>query len=159
LKINLAVISTRSGSGDACILNVDLFDESGKSVRVFQVGDIAKIECNIKCELYIEDLTVGFIIRDCLGNDVFGTNTYYLKVGRQNYKAGENLVTVFTLPLNLGSGNYSLCTAVHSHETHLENNYDWWDQCLVFQVIPSNSFSFIGIASLPVEVAITKEGK
>lgn len=148
--------STRSGSGDAYILNVDMFDEGGKPIRVFQVGDVAQIRCNIVCKVYLENLTVGILIRDRLGNDVFGTNTYHLKVGKQHYEAGENLEFVFTLPLNLGSGNYSLSAAIHSYETHLENNYDWWDQCLIFQVIPNNSFSFIGLSALPVQAEIQR---
>ncbi len=150
---------TRSGNGRASIIDVEMKDQGGHQARAFQVGDITSIQCKISCKIALENPTVGILIRDRLGNDVFGTNTYHLKVEEQCYAPGENIEVTFTLPLNLGCGTYSLCVAIHSHDTHLENNYDWWDQCLVFQVIPSNSFSFIGIASLPVEIAINREMK
>ena len=87
---------------------------------------------------------------------MFGTNTYHLNTPKHSHGPGETTIATFTIQLNLGQGNYSLCIAVHSGDTHLENNYDWWDQCLVFQMIPNNSFKFIGIAALPVEVEIQK---
>jgi hypothetical protein len=39
----------------------------------------------------------------------------------------------------------------------LVENCDWWDQCLVFQVSPGDESSFVGVASLPAEVVITRE--
>ena len=75
----------------------------------------------------------------------------------QHVSIGDSFVAEFSMPLNLGVGNYSLTIALHPGWTHLESNYDWWDQCLVFQVIPGDSFDFIGIASLPVEVTLKKD--
>ena len=150
---------TRSGSGQARILNVDMLDESNRPARAFRVGDITRIRCHIAFNAFLENPTVGILIRDRLGNDVFGTNTYHLDIGEHSYKEGERANFVFSLPLNLGSGNYSLTVAVHSHETHLEDSYDWWDQCLVFQVIPNDSFSFIGLAAIPVMATIEKGDK
>jgi len=148
---------TRSGSKEASILKVEMFDGTGRPARAFRVGDNARISCHIAFNTRMENPTVGISIRDRLGNDVFGTNTYHLKIEAHSYKAGESTNVVFYLPLNLGCGNYSLTVAVHTRDTHLENNYDWWDQCLVFQVIPNESFSFIGLAAIPVEVKIQKE--
>ncbi|MBC8462486.1 MAG: ABC transporter ATP-binding protein [Deltaproteobacteria bacterium] len=148
---------TRSGNKEARILKVEMFDGTGRPARAFRVGDNARISCHIAFNTPMENPTVGISIRDRLGNDVFGTNTYHLKIEKHSYKAGEGTNVVFYLPLNLGCGNYSLTVAVHTRDTHLENNYDWWDQCLVFQVIPNESFSFIGLAAIPVEVKIQKE--
>ncbi|MCK4794987.1 MAG: ABC transporter ATP-binding protein [Desulfobacteraceae bacterium] len=148
---------TRSGSDEAHVLNVEMFDETGRPARAFRVGDNVRINCHIIFNNSMENPTVGILIRDRLGNDVFGTNTYHLEIGEHSYKAGESANVVFYLPLNLGCGNYSLTVAVHTRDTHLEDNYDWWDQCLVFQVIPNDSFSFIGLAAIPVEVTIQKE--
>jgi len=149
--------STRSGSGLARLVDIEMLDIAGQPARAFLVGDIAKIRCNISFNTSLENPTIGILIRDRLGNDVFGTNTYHLKIGKHSYKAGEYVTVVFTLSLNLGCGNYSLVTAVHSRDSHLEDNYDWWDQCLVFQVIPNDSFQFIGSAALPTKVEIQRE--
>lgn len=149
---------TRSGTGRASILTVEMFDKTDKPARAFRVGDTAKIKCHVAFNAFIENPTTGILIRDRLGNDVFGTNTYHLKVREQSYKQGERSTVVFSLPLNLGPGNYSLSVAMHSRDTHLEDNYDWWDQCIVFQVIPNDSLTFFtGLAAIPVEVEIQKE--
>jgi len=147
---------TRSGSGKAKIEKVELFDDKGKSVRAFSVGDKAKICCHIKFNFSMESPTVGILIRDRLGNDVFGTNTYHLEKRNDFYKAGETFVFTFNIDLNLGPSNYSLTVGVHSKDNHLEDNYDWWDQCLIFQVIPNNSFKFEGLVSLPVNVRVNR---
>ena len=159
IETELGRSSTRSGTGDAHILKVEMFDGKDQQARAFRVGEIAKIHCHIAFNAPIDNPTVGIAIRDRLGNEVFGTNTHHMKIERQSYEAGEKVTAVFTLPLNLGYGNYSLSVAIHTGDTHLENNYDWWDQCLVFQVIPNDSFVFIGLAALPVEVEMLRRPK
>jgi len=148
---------TRSGTGEASIVNVEMVNSSEQPARVYRVGEMAKIICQVRINNEIECPNVGILLRDRLGNDVFGTNSHHLNAETQQISAGHTFLAEFLMPLNLGVGNYSLSVALHPGWTHLENNYDWWDQCLVFQVIPGNSFDFIGIASLPVEVTLKKE--
>jgi lipopolysaccharide transport system ATP-binding protein len=149
-------LMTRSGTGEASILKVEMLNEKNQPARGFQVGEAAKIVCQIGINTYLENLNAGILIRDRLGNDVFGINSSHLKEDTRHFKAGDNLAVEFTLPLNLGSGSYSLSTAVHSGATHLEGNYDWWDRCLVFQIVPRNSTKFIGVVSLPVDIKVNK---
>ena len=111
-------------------------DGRNQSSRAFRVGDMAKIKVCVSFRSNIDNPTVGIAIRDRLGNDVFGTNTYHMNANKGKFGPGDAIDVIYKLPLNLGYGNYSLCAAVHSHDTHIEDNYDWWDQCLVFQVIP-----------------------
>jgi lipopolysaccharide transport system ATP-binding protein len=151
-------VMTRSGTGEASILNVDMLNEDRQAARGFQVGELARIVFQIGVNTNLKNLSVGILIRDRLGNDVFGTNTSQSEESRR-LKAGDKLEVEFKLPLNLGSGNYSLSVAVHSGATHLEGNYDWWDQCLAFQVVPGNSTSFVGVVSLPVEIMVRKGKK
>jgi lipopolysaccharide transport system ATP-binding protein len=150
-------VMTRSGTGEASILKVELLNEKNQPARGFQVGEPAKIVCQIGINTYLENLNVGILIRDRLGNDVFGTNTLHLNSESKKLLTGDNLEIEFKTRLNLGNGSYSLSVAVHSGDTHLAGNYDWWDQCQVFQVIPGNSFDFIGVASLPLDVMVKKE--
>jgi len=147
---------TRSGNKKAYIDDLDLFDMKGRSARAFQVGDKVLIRCQVKFREAMENPTVGILIRDRLGCDIFGTNTFYLGKDEENFQDGEQIDVCFTLDLNLGYGSYSLCVAVHSGADHLRENYDWWDQCLSFQVIPNNSFYFLGVAALPLKVEIRK---
>jgi homopolymeric O-antigen transport system ATP-binding protein len=140
---------TRSGSKEAEIVAVELSDATGQPRRLFEVGEAATLRCEIRINQPMPTPTVGFVIRDRLGRDVFGTNTFHLGVVPRACAPGEALAASFELALNIGPGHYSLSNAIHRGRVHVEGNYDWWDQALVFQVRPNRSFSFDGIAALP----------
>lgn len=140
----------RSGNQAALIQSVDML-ESNQSVRAVRIGDSVIFRVEILVNDHIQDLTVGLLIRDRLGNDVFGTNTWHLGNSRQHLCAGERCFVEFNLPeLNLGVGNYSVSFALHSGDAHITNNYDWWNQALVFQIIPGQGPHAIGVSYLPV---------
>lgn len=140
----------RSGNRAAVIQFVDMLDAHG-SVRAIKIGDAARFRVWIEIHETLTDLTVGLLIRDRLGNDVFGTNTWHLGNSRRNVRPGENLSVDFEFPaLNLGVGNYSVSFALHSGDNHIINNYDWWNQALVFQVILGSGPLSIGVSYLPV---------
>jgi len=144
-------LETRSGDGQANIVSVEMTDESGNPTRAFRVRDRARIVCQIECQKAMENPTIGFSIRDRLGNEIFGTNTFHLNLlGTSTAKKGDTVRVIFETEINLGCGNYSLSVAVHAGRVHLEGNYDWWDQVLVFQVIPGDQYSFVGTTFLPV---------
>jgi lipopolysaccharide transport system ATP-binding protein len=147
---------TRSGNGRARIASVEMTDSDQRVRRTFQVGDAARISCHIDFRADIEAPTVGILVRDRLGNDVFGTNTYYLNVVEPRICAGERLTATFATRLNLGPGSYSLTVAVHTDRSHCEESFDWWDRALVFEVVPSGTVHFLGSALLPIEACLEK---
>ncbi len=149
-------VATRSGTGQARLRSVDMFNASGQPARAFRVGETAIIRCRIKFHDTLRNPTTGFIIRDRLGNDIFGTNTHHLNLQTQSYRSGDEIDVIFTLELHLGCGNYSICAAVHEGSEHVAHSYDWWDQCLVFEMIPNNSYHFIGCAELPVKAELRR---
>jgi lipopolysaccharide transport system ATP-binding protein len=85
---------------------------------------------------------------------VFGTNTYHLNVFEAEVAPGELLEATFRIRLSVGDGTYSVSVAVHTDATHVDENFDWWDQALVFQVVPAPAYRFVGSALLPVEVRL-----
>ena len=150
-------ISTRSGSGAARITYVDITKTDGSSAQSFLVGEEVVLQCSVDFKKDMSHPTIGLLIRDRMGNDVYGTNTHHLGHTDMTVKAGESYDVHFSLPLNIGPGNYSVCVAVHAGESHLEENCDWWDQCLVFQVVPGNESPFVGVAALPVHADMKKK--
>ncbi len=142
----------RSGNGHATIEVVDLLSR-GNSVRALKTGDPATVRIRAICHKALDELTVGILIRDRLGNDVFGTNTFYHNLSYKDLTAGEILVTEFRFPsLWLGVGTYSVTVALHRREAHPAGNYDWVDRALVFQVVPSDAPPFIGVCNLCVDI-------
>ena len=141
---------TRSGSGDAAIQSVELLVD-GVTVRSLTSGVPATIQIKGTTAAPVDELTAGIVIRDRLGNDVFGTNTHHHHVSKMKVPAGDSFLVEFHFPaLNLGLGSFSVSAALHSRDVHIAANYDWWDRALVFQVLPGDAPTSIGVCCLPV---------
>jgi len=147
-------IVTRSGDRRAVIGDVELMNTAGETSRSFTVGETAQVACAVEFRAAVEDPTVGLLIRDRLGNDVYGTNTHHQQINLGQFAARACAEVRFTLPLRLAPGRYSLTLAVHSGRTHLADNYDWQDNAIVFAIVPGTEAPFTGTAFLPVEVAV-----
>ncbi|MCX7714943.1 MAG: ABC transporter ATP-binding protein [Clostridia bacterium] len=145
---------TRSGTQDAYIDHVQILMGS-TPVRAFQSGSHITFQVVSVCRNDIEELTAGILIRDRFGNDVFGTNSFHHEKSLYKIKAGQQVIYEFVFPsLRLGRGSYSLTAALHSRDTHVANNYDWWDQTLVFQVLPGNTPYAIGVCDIDVHINV-----
>jgi lipopolysaccharide transport system ATP-binding protein len=144
--------TTRSGTGDARILRIDLLDGEGKSVRALRSGEQARIRVEFETLRELPALSAGILIRDALGNDVFGTNSYHHGVAITQ-TAGQTQVEFAFDNLALGRGDYSITAALHSRDTHLAGNYDWWDRAVVFQMVPGSRPLSIGVCDLAVTIA------
>jgi lipopolysaccharide transport system ATP-binding protein len=150
--------SVRSGDQKATVEAVDLLDAHGHSVRALASNSPARIRVTLSVHAPIASLTVGFLIRDRLGNDAFGTNTFHLNAPVQPLAAGKRYACDFALDaLALGPGHYSITVALHESHTHLVRNHDWWDQALVFQVLEAQGRYGVGIANLGVASAGIRE--
>ncbi|HRD32792.1 MAG TPA: ABC transporter ATP-binding protein [Rhodocyclaceae bacterium] len=143
---------TRSGNGAASISSVDLL-VGGESTRAAACGEAVSLRVRGECRDAIDDLTVGIAIRDRLGNDVFGTNTFHLGKPGRAIVAGEAFQVDFVFPrLLLGLGTFSASVALHRDDAHIGSNFDWWDRALVFQVVPGALPLGVGVCNLPVDV-------
>ena len=142
---------TRSGSGDAVIEEVELF-EGGRPVRALPVGAELAIRIRGRARRDLEDLTAGISIRDRLGNEIFGTNTHHLGLECE-VPAQGGFEVAFHLAANLGVGNYGLTVALHAGAVHVEGSYDWWENALVFQVVPGGERPFVGAIHLPARAS------
>ena len=152
-------MTTRSGTFEARIAAIDLLDADGRPARAFTVGERARIRARVEFTSAVVAPTVGILIRDRVGNDVFGTNSFHLAPIEGTYEPGEEMTVDFDIQLNLGVGGYTLTAAVHSDATHLVNNYDWWDKVIGFQILPGPAPPFIGSAWLPVRLHVERHGK
>jgi len=142
-------LQTISGSGEATIDDAVLINERDEPVETVNVGQVVKLKFVVKVISDIPELVFGYMIKDRLGQPVFGTNTYHLKREMKAVKGGTRLVFVVRFSANLGEGSYSVAAAVHASETHLGKNYEWRDFALVFKVANLDKVTFTGVAWLP----------
>lgn len=141
---------TRSGNGAVHIELADLLSE-GESMRAIVAGKPVRIQLRLQARRPLEDFTIGLLIKDRLGNDVFGTNTHHMLQALGPIAVGEIKDLFFDFPsLALGPGHYSITLAAHASADHLAGNYDWWERALVFQVMPAQGIHTIGLCHMPL---------
>jgi lipopolysaccharide transport system ATP-binding protein len=150
---------TVSGSGEAVIDSIWLEDAAGNHVEFVGVGDPVDLVIRVRVESAVERLVVGYVIRDRLGQAVFGTNSFYTGQVVEDAQAGEQFEFRAHFPMNLGVGTYSFSVALSSTETHLVNNYEWRDLALVFTVANTQRATFVGMAWMPPQIIISACGR
>ena len=140
----------RSGTGEVNIANVRL-TQGGKEISNLFEGDALRITLDIDICQALPGLTVGILLRDRLGNEVFGTNTHHLGLTQplSDLKAGQQRSLHFDIHrLSLGPGSYSLSVAAHGADSHLSGNYDWWDHARTLEVGRGSGSAFTGLVRL-----------
>lgn len=145
-------VQTTSGTGEARVESIALLNENNEAVEFINVGQWVRLKVEIRIHTNLPELTFGYMIKDRLGQPVFGTNTHLLGVEICQLKQGEKLTLVFSFPANIGLGSYSVSTALHVAENHLAANYEWRDLALMFNVVNIDRNPFVGISWIPPEV-------
>lgn len=141
------------GTFDARIKQVAICGENSRS-NVISSGENAVIAVDIEPSRDIDDLTVGIIIRDKYGQDIFGTNTFHHAVA-VNLKRNRMMTCAFKMRMDIGPGKYSVTAALHSHDTHLEDCFHWADNIASFDISGNYDRQYIGVCKLYPEIDVT----
>ncbi len=147
---------TESGSGEAHIIDIALLDDSGAPIEIARVGQSVRLRLRARSQQAINSLVFGYMIRDRLGQSIFGTNTHHTDQVLKNISSNELLEFEAAFPLQLGPGSYSVSIALHADETHISKNYLWRDLALVFNVVNLEQPMFVGCAWIPSQIKVTR---
>jgi lipopolysaccharide transport system ATP-binding protein len=139
-------MQTRSGSGEASIESIALYNENGLPIEIVTVGQPVELKVQVKINSFVPELVVGYMIKDRLGQSIYGTNTHHLESKVNELMAGAQLEYKFKFAANIGVGSYSIAVALHTADTHLGTSYEWRDLALVFNVINVDKTPFVGSA-------------
>lgn len=150
---------TVSGTGEAMVDAIWLEDAAGNRVEFVGVGDPVELVIRVRVDSAIARLVIGYMIRDRLGQAVFGTNSFYTDQVIENAQAGDVFEFRASFPVNLGVGTYSFSVALSSTETHLVNNYEWRDLALVFTVANTQRTTFVGMSWIHPQITISARGR
>jgi lipopolysaccharide transport system ATP-binding protein len=149
-------VQTTSGTGEASVVEIALFNERGDALEMVNVGEDVTLQIKMQANAPIPHLVLGYMIKDRLGQPIFGTNTHHTHQTLENLKPGDLITFRISFSMALGPGSYSIATALHSTDTHLENNYEWKDLALIFSVVNVDKESFIGTSWIPPNIAISR---
>lgn len=148
-------IQTVSGSFDVELAKWELTNTKGEPLEVVTTGQTVQLKVTARVNRAVDQLVLGFMIKDRIGQPVFGTNTHHLKQTLYDLQAGQNIQFDIELTANLGPGTYSVALALHADHSHVGKNYEWRDLAVVFNVVNANHIEFVGVTCLPHRLTIT----
>jgi len=148
----------RHGNFDAALIEVKLLNAAGEEVGAVSAGETCIISISALVMEKVESAVVGIMIQDRLGNEIYGTNTGFHGKKIDEVIKDESILVHFSLPMNIGPGNYSLTAAIHPDEYGHQGHFDWVDKALSFQVLPSEP-KFIGFSKLDPIISIFRGQK
>ena len=134
------------GTGQVQISAVEVIG-SGSRGATMSAGERAEIRLELQAREAVPDATVGILIRDRFGQDVFGTNSHQLDQPL-TLVAGGRYRVVFRLAMALGPGKYTVTAAVHRQETHVDDCFHWRDRAAVFEIAGFSGQRFSGLCGL-----------
>ena len=139
--------SLRHGSFQAKILSVQLYDYEEKQKSIFVSGDQMVIQVEFIAHEFIAELTIGIMIRNRYGFEIYGTNTHHHGKSPEKCNKGEKHVVSFTQKINMAPDDYFVTIALHSGGTHMAKCFDWWNNAISFKVLPVLP-NFTGVVDL-----------
>lgn len=149
-------VATESGTGEAAITRLELLDASGRPVEYVGVAQPVTLRAVVSVNSSIDHLVFGYMIRDRLGQAVFGTNTHHTQQVCSGLRKDDEVEFRIQFDMNLGPGSYSISVALHSSESHVANNYQWRDLAYVFTVANLDLTPFVGMAWLNPTIDVTQ---
>ena len=149
-----ARLQTTSGTGEATVVDILLLNDSNERIEVVQVGQSVRLKVVVQSQSDIAEFVLGYMIKDRLGQTVFGTNTFYLDKKITNFKNASMLEFAFHFSVNLGEGVYSIAIGLHKSHSHIDQCYEWRDLALIFSVVNVGQNDFIGVAWLPPRLEV-----
>ena len=150
-------VMTYSGTGDATVERVTLFNAAGRKVETVIVGEQTTLCVDVFVHQPLDRLVFGFSIKDRLGQTVYGTNTDLTGQPLTGLQPRERLEYRAAFRADLGPGNYSVQVALVGTETHLINNYHWIDLAYVFEVVNVSHPRFEGCNWLDASIQISRQ--
>lgn len=151
IELGTGKIQTISGTGEAEIESALILNSEGVPVEVVNVGEVITLKVTARANVALPELVLGYLIKDRLGQPIYGTNTYHLGMPLKRIEAGERVRYQFSFPANLGVGSYAVTLALHTSGSHLDANYVWKDRAIFFNIVNINHPHFTGVAWLPPE--------
>jgi lipopolysaccharide transport system ATP-binding protein len=150
-------VETRSGNQMARILSVSLLDvQKNVAVKTVALKQWLRVQIEIEVMAEIQQLVVGVMFKDRLGHLVWGSNTWHTnKVVTKFTQIPQVFCCDLTFQCALGDGSYGVTVAVHEHDQHISNSFDWIDNAIVFDVVRSiEEDYFIGTTYLEAKFEI-----
>ena len=143
------------GQGGARIENVSFHGGNGAALDAVAGGDEVSLRVQCRAERDITQPIVGFLLRDRMGQNVFGDSTYYGCRDRPvSFRTGDEFVGQFCFQLPfLALGEYGLTVAITEGTQENHTHVHWIEEAVVLSVRASPvNRGIIGVPAIAVEI-------
>jgi len=146
----------RFGLGGAEIVDVGLFTSTDERMGWVIGGETVRLRIRCVVHEHMTSPIVGFLVKDRLGQALFGDNTYLTYATKPvGVASGDELVCeiVFQMPI-LPAGDYTVTVAVADGSQHDHIQHQWIHDALIFQSVSTSvSTGLIGIPMLDISMS------
>lgn len=143
------------GQRGVSIVGVDLLDAAGQRLAVLEGGEVTVLKVTCRAEQEVHRPIVGFFIKDSLGQNLFGDNTYLTyQLTPVAVPAGQEFAALFRFQMPyLPSGDFSVTVAVAEGTQTDHVQHHWIDDALFFKVHSSHvARGLVGIPMLEIAI-------
>jgi lipopolysaccharide transport system ATP-binding protein len=135
-------------SGSANILSATLTSVDDGTIGVLAGGEKVRLRIRAKAYVALENALIGFLVRDRLGQDLFGENTFAKSLIKPcNVLKGQEFEAefLFEFPM-LPNGQYSMAMSVADGDLHNNVQHHWLHDALIINVSSSKiRYGLMGI--------------
>lgn len=139
------------GTGEAEIELVTILNVKGKAVETIEVGEKITLKVVARATVNLPSLALGYIIKDRLGQPIYGTNTYLLGMPSKSLLCNQRIEFELSFIARLGVGCYAFTVALHNSTSEPGSNYAWIDRAIFLNVVNAMHPKFMGIAWIEPE--------
>lgn len=139
------------GTGGVEIQSVLLMESQNRPLSWMIGGEEVRLRIDFKVNQRIGNALTGFLVKDRLGQALFGDNTYLSYLGKlQTYESGSNVRTefIFRMPI-LPAGKYSLTVAVADGSQADQIQHQWIHDAVIFESTSSSVCT--GLIGVPMK--------
>jgi lipopolysaccharide transport system ATP-binding protein len=149
-------------SGSANIVSVVLSTVTQGPKGVLAGGETVRLLIRAKAHVAMERALIGFLVRDRLGQDLFGENTSLSNLGKPYEVLQEqefDAEFVFQFPM-LPNGQYSMAISVADGDLHTNVQHNWMHDALILNVSSSKiRYGLVGIQFDSVSLDVKNTNK
>lgn len=143
------------GHGGATILDVYFCDGEGNTLQEIEGGDEVTLRIVCRADRDIAQPILGFLLRDRLGQNVFGDSSYYACKLRSNaFDGGDAFEGEFSFQLPyLALGDYSLTVAITEGTQEDHTHVHWIEEAVVLSVRETPvARGIVGLPAIHIEL-------
>jgi lipopolysaccharide transport system ATP-binding protein len=137
------------GAGKARITQVTLQDEQGQTLHQSSGGQRVSLRIQAQLEVDLNDLVLGYFVRNKLGLNIFGDNTYLAySQAPVSSRAGDVIAAkfCFVMPF-LPQGEYSVCAAIATGNNLEHEQQHWINEALIIRSL--DNYVHADVLALP----------